>query len=123
MGVIDTAARAVIEAAGTALDSAGEAAPFAAAFFFILGAFFTLTGHLGLLRSPDPFTRMQTSSTCSTTAVLSFLIAAGLLSGFGPFTGKILAVLIFSLITGPVSSHIIARYAWEEGIVPWRKPK
>jgi multicomponent Na+:H+ antiporter subunit G len=113
----------IAAAAGAVAALAEAAAPFAAAFFFILGVFFTLTGQLGLLRSPDPFTRMQTSSTCSTTAVLSFLIAAGLLSGFSPFTGKILAVIVFSLITGPVSSHIIARYAWEEGIVPWRKPK
>ena len=91
--------------------------------FFLLGLFFTLTGQLGLLQAPDPYTRLQTSSICSTTGVLSFLIAAVLMVPFGPFTGKILAIIIFFLITNPVSTHIIARFSWKEGIIPWRKPK
>jgi multicomponent Na+:H+ antiporter subunit G len=94
-----------------------------AALFFILGAFFSVTGHTGLLRAPDVYTRMQTSSTCSTTSVLSMLIGAMFLAGLSPFTGKIAAILIFFIATGPVSTHIIARYAWEEGVVPWRKPR
>lgn len=92
----------------------------AAGFFFLLGVFFTLTGHYGQLRAPDVYTRLQASSTCSTTAVLSLLIGSMLLTGLSPFTGKIAAVTVFYLITAPVSSHIIARFAWEEGIVPWR---
>lgn len=93
----------------------------AAGFFFLLGAFFSVIGHIGLLRAPDIYTRMQTSSTCSTTAVLSILIAALILTWISPFTGKIIAIIIFFLITSPVSTHIIARFAWEEGNVPWRR--
>lgn len=92
-----------------------------AVIFFILGVFFALTGHLGLLKAPDVYTRLQTSSTCSTTSVLSILIACMLLSGISPFTGKVAAITIFFIITNPVATHIIARYAWEEGIVPWRR--
>jgi multicomponent Na+:H+ antiporter subunit G len=93
----------------------------AALVFFILGILFAVTGHIGLLRAPDVFTRIQTSSTCSTTTVLSVLIGSMILTGLSPFTGKIVAITIFFLITSPLSTHIIARFAWEEGIVPWRK--
>jgi len=92
-----------------------------AAFFFLLGAFFTITGHIGLLKAPDVYTRLQTSSTCSTTAVLSVLIACMILAGISPFTGKVAAITLFFLITNPVATHIIARYAWEQKIVPWRR--
>lgn len=91
--------------------------------FFLLGIFFTVVGQLGLLQAPDPYTRLQTSSVCSTTGVLSFLIAAVLMVPLGPFTGKILAIIIFFLITNPVSTHIIARFTWDQGVVPWRKPR
>ena len=99
------------------------AASIVSGIFFLLGVFFTITGQLGLLKAPDPYTRLQTSSVCSTTGVLSFLIAAIFMVPLGPFTGKILAIIIFFLITNPVSTHIIARFTWNEGIVPWRKPR
>lgn len=89
--------------------------------FFILGAFFSVTGHIGLLRAPDVYTRLQTSSICSTTAVVSVLIAAIVATAVGPFTGKIVVIAVFFLVTNPVATHIIARFAWENGIVPWRK--
>jgi len=94
-----------------------------ALFFFLLGVLFSLVGHIGLLKAPDVYTRLQTSSTCSTTGVLSILIAGAISAGLGPFTGKIVAIIIFFLATGPVTTHIIARFAWEEGIVPWRRPR
>ncbi|MFP4178521.1 MAG: monovalent cation/H(+) antiporter subunit G [Spirochaetaceae bacterium] len=91
--------------------------------FIALAAFFSITGHIGLLSAPDVYTRLQTSSTCSTTAILSTLIAALLFTWFSPFTGKIFAIIVFFLLTNPVATHIIARFAWEEGAVPWRKPR
>ena len=94
-----------------------------ALIFFLLGALFSIAGHIGLLKAPDVYTRLQTSSTCSTTGVLSILIAGILSAGLGPFTGKIIAIIVFFLVTGPVTTHIIARFAWEEGIVPWRRPR
>ncbi|HDQ14310.1 MAG TPA: monovalent cation/H(+) antiporter subunit G [Sediminispirochaeta sp.] len=94
-----------------------------AALFFVVGIFFAVTGHIGLLRAPDFFTRLQASSTCSTTSVLSILVASMIISGLSPFTGRVAAITLFFAISSPVSTHIIARYAWEEGIVPWRRLK
>lgn len=93
----------------------------AAVFFLVLGVVFNLMGTLGVLTFPDVYTRLQASSTCTTTSVLSVLIAAMLRTGWSPMTGKILVIALFFLISSPVSAHIIARYAWNKEMVPWRR--
>ena len=92
-----------------------------AVLFFLLGALFSIMGNLGVIIFPDVYTRLQASSTCSTTSVFSVFVACMLVSGFTPMTGKILVITLFFFITNPISSHIIARYAWESEIVPWRR--
>ena len=91
--------------------------------FLVLGVVFNSMGLIGVLLFPDPYTRLQASSTCSTTAVISVFIAAMVDSGFSPITGKILVITLFFFISSPVSAHIIARFAWINGINPWRKMK
>lgn len=90
-------------------------------FFLFLGVVFNTMGLAGVLVFPDPYTRLQASSTCSTTAVISVFIAAMVDAGLSPITGKIMVITLFFFISSPVSSHIIARYAWFNGINPWRK--
>jgi multicomponent Na+:H+ antiporter subunit G len=89
--------------------------------FFGLGVVFGIMGNVGVLALPDVYTRLQASSTCSTTSVFSVFLACMVVAGFTPMTGKILVIALFFLVTNPISSHIIARYAWEEGLVPWRR--
>lgn len=89
--------------------------------FFGLGVVFGIMGNLGVLSFPDVYTRLQASSTCSTTSVFSAFVACMLIAGFSPMTGKIVVIALFFFISNPISSHIIARYAWESGMVPWRR--
>ena len=93
----------------------------AAYVFLFLGVLFNLMGNIGVLVFPDVYTRLQASSTCSTTSVLSFLIGSIILSGWGPMAGRLLVITLFFFVTNPVSSHIIARYAWLNGMVAWRR--
>ncbi len=93
----------------------------AAAVFFALGAVFNIMGNLGVLIFPGVYTRLQASSTCSTTSVLSFFIGCMLVAGWGPMLGRLLVITLFFFITSPISAHIIARFAWQTGIVPWRQ--
>ncbi len=88
-----------------------------------LGMGFALIGNLGVFLMPDPYTRLQASATCSTTSVISVILAAMVSSGFSPTTGKLAIILLYFLVSSPVATTIIARYAWESGIVPWRRPK
>lgn len=94
-----------------------------AQIFLLMGIIFSLMGNLGVLIFPDVYTRLQASSTCSTTSVCSVFIAAMLGAGFSPLTGKILVITIFFLISSSVSSYIIARYAWHQEIPVWRRIK
>jgi multicomponent Na+:H+ antiporter subunit G len=92
-----------------------------ALIFLGLGALFAIMGNLGVLVFPDVYTRLQASSTCSTTSVFSVLVACMVVSGFSPITGKLAVITLFFFVTNPISSHIIARYAWESDLVPWRR--
>ena len=92
-----------------------------ALLFFALGGIFAVMGNLGVLVFPDVYTRLQASSTCSTTSVFSVFVACMLISGLSPLTGKIAVITLFFFVTNPIASHIIARYAWERDIVPWRR--
>lgn len=89
--------------------------------FLLIGIVFSIMGNLGVLIFPDVYTRLQASSTCTTTSVFSIFIAAMLSAGFSSLTGKILVITIFFLISNPVSSYIIARYAWHKEIPSWRR--
>jgi len=89
--------------------------------FFVLGAVFSIMGNLGVLVFPDVYTRLQASSTCSTTSVFSVFVACMVIAGITPMTGKIVVITLFFIVTSPIASHIIARYAWESEIVPWRR--
>lgn len=91
--------------------------------FLGLGMLFSLVGIVGVFRFPDVYTRLHASSICATSATLSVLLGSLFFMGWGPMMGKTLVLLLFFLLSSPVTSHIIARYAWEKGITPWRKPR
>lgn len=93
----------------------------AAYVFFGLGIIFNVMGNIGVLVFPDVYTRLQASSTCSTTSVFSFFIGCMLYAGWGPITGRLVVITLFFFVTNPISAHIIGRFAWQSGIVPWRK--
>ncbi len=88
--------------------------------FLSLGVIFIVMANIGVLVFPDVYTRLQASSTCSTTAVFSILIACMFFSGWGPMTGKLLVITVFFFMTNPISAHIIARFAWDSEMIPWR---
>lgn len=92
-----------------------------AGIFFGLGVVFNVMGNIGVLLFPDPYTRLQASSTCSTTSVLSFFIGCMFITGWGPMFGRLLVITLFFFITSPISAHIIARFAWKNDVMPWRK--
>ncbi len=89
--------------------------------FIGLGVIFGIMGNLGVLIFPDVYTRLHASSTASTSSVFSIFVACMFAAGWSPMTGKILVIAFFFFITNPISSHLIARYAWEKDVVPWRR--
>lgn len=89
--------------------------------FLFLSIFFSFFGNIGILRFPDVYTRLQASSKCATTSLLSLFIGLMILKGFSSISVRILIIGVFFLITSPVASHAIGRSAYEGGILPWRR--
>lgn len=84
------------------------------AILVLLGAIFIFLGALGLVRMPDLFNRIQAGTKASTLGTLLSLI--GLLIITPEWWGKLILLMIFILITNPVSSHVLARAAHYIGV-------
>lgn len=82
----------------------------AGAIIVLLGAVFLFLGALGLLRMPDSFNRIQAGTKASTLGTL--LSLAGVILLMPLWWGKLLVLIVFIILTNPVSSHVLARAAY-----------
>lgn len=82
------------------------------------GAFFTITGMIGLLRMPDFFTRLHAASVTDTLG--AGLLCCGLMLQAGPtlVTAKLLFILALLFFTGPAITHALAQAALHAGVEP-----
>ncbi len=72
------------------------------------GGLFILVGGIGALRLPDLYTRMHAASV--TDSIAPALILGGLMlqSGLTLATVKLVAILLFLLLTGPTATNALA---------------
>ena len=91
--------------------------------FIFLGLVFIFFGTLGIIRFPDIYTRLQTSSKCDAAGAVALFVGLMVREGLDSLSLRILIILVFLLLTNPVASHAIARSAAIRGIKPWRKKK
>lgn len=89
--------------------------------FIITGAFFFLTGTIGLLRFPDFYTRMHATGKCDTLGSLLVLIGLALYHGFSLGSAKIIIIAVFIFLTSPTATHSIARAALKNKIPLWKR--
>jgi len=87
---------------------------------FLSAIIFGAAGIVGLFRFPDPYSRLQAGSLCGTTAVFSTFLGALFLAPTGEVAARIIIIAVFFLVSAPTGSHIVARFAWNAGINPWR---
>jgi multicomponent Na+:H+ antiporter subunit G len=97
------------------------------AVLLLMGSFSLVVSAIGLLRMPDVYNRVQTGTKASTFgAILSFM-GVGLLMvdkwGEGNWLGRVIILIIFILLTNPVSSHVLMRAAYFMKIPLWKKSK
>lgn len=83
------------------------------------GAFFLVTGALGMVRLPDVFTRMHAAGMADTMG--AGLILAGLCvhSGANLVTLRLILVLAFLWFTSPIATHALAKAALSGGTEPY----
>jgi multicomponent Na+:H+ antiporter subunit G len=94
-----------------------------AGLLFLTAMIFGTAGLVGLFRFPDPYSRLQAGSLCGTTAVFSIFIGALILSGSTAVTARVVIIMLFFLISAPTGSHIVARFIWQAGVMPWKPPR
>lgn len=81
----------------------------------LLGAFLSFAAGLGLLRFPDALSRLH-AATKPQILGLIFILAAIALSSRSWSTLLVLApILVFQMLTSPISAHMVARAGYRTG--------
>ncbi|WP_068317206.1 monovalent cation/H(+) antiporter subunit G [Polycladidibacter hongkongensis] len=88
------------------------------ATLLLIGAVFSFTAALGLLRLPDVYSRMHAASKAGTLGSGVLLLALGLYAQDWGVLTRALAGVSFFLLTAPISAHLIARAALKVGYKP-----
>ena len=85
----------------------------------VFSAFFALAGVVGMLRMPDTFCRMQSSTNITTFGMIGVIAGGVLYSGFVLHNYEMLINLLvmglFYILTTPISAHAIAKGAYHHG--------
>jgi len=76
----------------------------------IFGSLVLLISSIGLVRMPDSYNRIQVGTKASTMGTILSII--GVFFIFPGWIGKLIVLILFVLITNPVSSHVLARAAY-----------
>jgi len=82
----------------------------------IFGLFFDLIGAICLLRMPDVYSRLLTSSKSILFGTVSILSGVFLFYGFSAAGFKIILVIGFLLLSIPVCVHVLAKGAHDAGL-------
>ncbi len=92
-------------------------------FFIVAGAFFMLSGALGILRMPDFFSRLHPAGITDSFGAPMLLVGVMLKYGFSLFSGKIFLLILFLFITNPTSTNVLSQAAIISKIKPYLKDK
>lgn len=84
------------------------------------GAFFLLSGAVGMLRFPDLYSRTHAAGI--TDSAGAGLILLGLLPHVPGWevAGRLLIIVLFLVLTAPTATHILAHAARRDGVPVWR---
>lgn len=88
-----------------------------------LGGISVLIGGIGALRMPDLYTRMHAASVTDSMGAMLVLGGIMLQAGWSLATIKLIAILIFLLLTSPTSSNALASAALLAGTRPIAETK
>lgn len=83
------------------------------------GAALIVIAGIGVVRMPDLFTRMQ--STTKAAVLGTGLILLGVAVNFGEIgvTSRALAAIVFIALTAPIAAHLLGRAAYFLGVPLW----
>lgn len=81
-----------------------------ASLFMLLGSLTFLISAVGLIRMPDIYNRIQAGTKATSVGTIFMLIGLSILHPI--WIPKLVIILVFILLTNPISSHVVARAAY-----------
>jgi len=84
----------------------------------ITGSAFVLIGGIGALRMPDFYTRMHAAGLTDTLGTLLILFGVIVQAGLSLAAVKLLAIMVFMLLTCPTAAYALANAARLDGLSP-----
>lgn len=85
-----------------------------------LGSLFVLFAAVGMIRMPDTYLRISVTTKAATLGIGLLLMAAAIYSYEIAITAKVLVIILFILLTAPVSAHLIGRTSYFSGVKLWK---
>ncbi len=86
----------------------------------VIGLAFSLSGAVGIVRMPDVYTRLQSSSKNVTMGALPLLLAVVVDKGpVSTYGSRALLIAVLVLVVNPLAAHALARAAYRTGVPMW----
>ena len=84
-----------------------------------LGTLFVLLAAVGILRMPDTYLRMAVTTKAATLGVGLILLASAVFFSDLSTTTRVLAIIVFILLTAPVGAHLMGKASYIKGNKLW----
>lgn len=85
----------------------------------IIGTVFMLVSAIGVLRLPDLYLRMSSSTKASTLGISAILLGLAIHFNELGVSSRAIATIVFILLTAPVAAHMMGRAAYFNGVPLW----
>jgi multicomponent Na+:H+ antiporter subunit G len=89
--------------------------------FILTGTLLMLLASIGLLRFPDFYIRMSAITKGSILGLSLILLGMGIYFNQPDIFLKVLAVILFTMVTSPIAAHVIGRAAVQNKIPFWER--
>ncbi|WP_192085465.1 monovalent cation/H(+) antiporter subunit G [Algoriphagus sp. Y33] len=86
-----------------------------------LGALFILLAAVGIVKMPDLYLRISVTTKAATLGIGLILLAAGIYFSDTAILARVVAIIVFMLLTAPVGAHMIGRASYFTGVKLWDK--
>jgi multicomponent Na+:H+ antiporter subunit G len=93
------------------------------AVLLTLGTLLMLLAGIGILRMPDVFLRMSATSKAATLGVILIMVATAIYFNDLGVTARAMGIVLFIILTVPVSAHMIGRAAYITGEHLWAETR
>lgn len=89
--------------------------------FLLVGSILMLLAAIGALRMPDLPMRMHATTKAGALGSGLIMLAVAVMFADTAVSARVLAIIVFIMLTAPVAAHVIARAGYFVGVPLWEK--